>query len=193
MHTETIKAAALELFRSHSYSKTAIKDIAHACDLGKGTIYLYFDSKEAILLAIIEDRLAELIAAIDAEFAADPQDWTTRLERFLDMATREYFNLKGLLFGSFDNVESRVLRDVFVRFDKLEPQFESSMLKLIQEYGLAPGTGIGELTARVADYIDLMVGKIIHYTIKNDWNDLAGLQAEIKPLGLRLFRQTVLN
>ena len=41
-------AAALELFVEHGYAATRLEDVARAAGVSKGTLYLYFDSKEAL-------------------------------------------------------------------------------------------------------------------------------------------------
>ena len=63
-----IKERALELFGRVSFAKTSVGDIAGACGLGKGSVYLYFKSKEDILLALIEDRIERFNGSMCALF-----------------------------------------------------------------------------------------------------------------------------
>ena len=49
-----ILEAAKRLFEEKGYTKTSIKDIARACDMGVGTIYLYFKNREALALATLK-------------------------------------------------------------------------------------------------------------------------------------------
>jgi AcrR family transcriptional regulator len=56
---ERILNAAIELFGTKGYEKTTIEDIASASDLGVGTIYNYYSSKEKILLSIIKNTADE--------------------------------------------------------------------------------------------------------------------------------------
>ncbi len=53
-----IADVAFNLFLSDGYMSTKIIDIAKAAGIGKGTVYEYFDSKESILLYLIENRVA---------------------------------------------------------------------------------------------------------------------------------------
>lgn len=48
---DLILCAAASLFERYGYSKTTIEDIAAAANIGKGTVYLHFSSKEEIGLA----------------------------------------------------------------------------------------------------------------------------------------------
>jgi TetR/AcrR family transcriptional regulator, regulator of autoinduction and epiphytic fitness len=49
-----IVLAALELFTRYGYRKTSIDDIAQAAQVAKRTVYLHFESKAAVFLAILE-------------------------------------------------------------------------------------------------------------------------------------------
>lgn len=50
---QAILDAAQQLFIQRGFQDTRIDDLARAAGIGKGTIYTYFASKEAILLALI--------------------------------------------------------------------------------------------------------------------------------------------
>lgn len=58
---EAILASALRAFGEKGIRDTTIDDIAAGAELGKGTLYYYFPSKEAILARAIE-------ASVDAHF-----------------------------------------------------------------------------------------------------------------------------
>ena len=51
---ERILVAAWEPIRKYGFDKTTIADIASAAHIAKGTIYLYFHSKDEIMLALVE-------------------------------------------------------------------------------------------------------------------------------------------
>lgn len=46
--------AALELFVTRGFSATRLEDIARHAGISKGTLYLYFDSKEDLFRAVVE-------------------------------------------------------------------------------------------------------------------------------------------
>lgn len=52
---------ALALFYEKGIYWTKIEDITARADVGKGTFYLYFDTKEAILLAVLQQGLDRLL------------------------------------------------------------------------------------------------------------------------------------
>lgn len=67
---ETIISAAKELFYENGYQTTTMEDIAAAAEVSKGTLYLYFDSKDELYISvvlegfqIIDEKLAEITAS----------------------------------------------------------------------------------------------------------------------------------
>ncbi len=55
--------AAARQFATHGFHATRMEDIAADLDLQKGALYYYFDSKEALLARLVEERVG---AAVDA-------------------------------------------------------------------------------------------------------------------------------
>lgn len=61
---ERIFRSALQLFASKGYAETTVEDITEAADVGKGTFFNYFPSKEHILIAFGEMQLGKLESVI---------------------------------------------------------------------------------------------------------------------------------
>jgi AcrR family transcriptional regulator len=55
--------AALDLFVEKGFAATRSEEVAVRAGVSKGTLYLYFPSKEELLKAVIRDRLSAQIAA----------------------------------------------------------------------------------------------------------------------------------
>lgn len=62
---ERIFRAGLRLFTQRGFSHTAVEDITHAADVGKGTFFNYFPTKDHLLLAIWEMQLDKFWAAME--------------------------------------------------------------------------------------------------------------------------------
>src|SRR2546425_10756806 len=62
---ERLFRAALNLFGQKGFAETTVEDITNAADVGKGTFFNYFPSKDHILLAFGEMQLGKLEAAVD--------------------------------------------------------------------------------------------------------------------------------
>jgi AcrR family transcriptional regulator len=77
-----ILRAAWGLIRHYGYHKTTIGDIAREAGLGKGTIYLYFRSKEEIMLGLV-DLTSARIAEDQERIAARTEPAPERLRACL--------------------------------------------------------------------------------------------------------------
>src|SRR5579885_1652412 len=62
---ERLFRAALELFARKGLQETTVEDITEAADVGKGTFFNYFPSKEHILIAFVEMQIGKLRAAAE--------------------------------------------------------------------------------------------------------------------------------
>lgn len=61
---------AAALFSAQGYMRASIADLADACKLSRGALYHYFESKEAILFAILDAHIREMIACVETAVAA---------------------------------------------------------------------------------------------------------------------------
>ncbi len=70
---EGLFRSALDLFARKGFTETTVEDITEAADVGKGTFFNYFPSKDHILLAFGEMQLAKLQAAVaEARSSGEP-------------------------------------------------------------------------------------------------------------------------
>src|ERR1700674_4704610 len=54
-------AAAVELFVERGYAATRLDDVARQAGVSKGTVYLYFASKEELFKAVVREGLVPLL------------------------------------------------------------------------------------------------------------------------------------
>ena len=64
---QQIMDAALELFAQKGYASCSIAQLANHTGISKGLMYNYFKSKEALLVAIIEDGISEFLDYFDPD------------------------------------------------------------------------------------------------------------------------------
>ncbi len=74
--------AAERVFADKGPELATMEDVAQAADVGKGTLYLYFDSKDALFLEIANRTLRELVEATD-QCEAGARSGRDRLNRLL--------------------------------------------------------------------------------------------------------------
>ena len=71
---ERILNAAAELIGQQGPQKTTMAEIARAAGVGKGTAYLYWSSKEELLLALLAHELLRWVLAVRDKMVRDPED-----------------------------------------------------------------------------------------------------------------------
>jgi AcrR family transcriptional regulator len=59
---QELTEAALDLFVEKGFAATRLDDVAARAGVSKGTLYLYFDSKEALFKAVIESAVVPAVA-----------------------------------------------------------------------------------------------------------------------------------
>ncbi len=65
-----LAAAALELFIERGFSATRLDDVAKRAGVSKGTLYLYFDSKEELFKTVIQEGIVSRIAEYEVYMRA---------------------------------------------------------------------------------------------------------------------------
>ncbi len=60
-----ILAAALSAFVEPGYAATKLEDVARRAGVTKGTLYLYFESKDALFKAVVRETIVPLLAAAE--------------------------------------------------------------------------------------------------------------------------------
>jgi AcrR family transcriptional regulator len=67
-----ILKAARELFILKGYHQTTLEEIAHHAEFGKGTIYIYFSSKEELFYGIIYQLMDEIVQLASSAISDSP-------------------------------------------------------------------------------------------------------------------------
>src|SRR4051794_3292467 len=61
---ESIAVAAMELFQARGFDSVTVADVARAADVSEKTVFNHFSTKEDLVFAHSDDRLAERVEAI---------------------------------------------------------------------------------------------------------------------------------
>lgn len=91
--------ASLELFGTKGYEATSIALIAKKAGISKGLIYNYFDSKEALLQAMVDDLVSVGDDIIEKIWSDDPAETLENLIQSIFEWFRQNQNLNRLLIG----------------------------------------------------------------------------------------------
>jgi AcrR family transcriptional regulator len=61
--------AALRCFVAHGFAATRLDEVARCAGVSKGTMYLYFDSKEALFAAVVRQAIVPAVEALEQKVA----------------------------------------------------------------------------------------------------------------------------
>ena len=138
--TREILAAARKLLEQRGPEAMTMEEIAAAAGVAKGTLYLYFQSKDDLILGLITRVGENIIRDVEASLEAPG----TPPEKLIRMVTvlLEYLNRERLLFPMYARELSRGEREPREGFRRpyleLEEQFVSLVTRLFAE-GMAAG------------------------------------------------------
>ncbi len=88
---EEILQAALEVFTDRGFAATKLEDVARRAGVTKGTIYLYYENKDALFKALVRETIVPVIAKGEAL----AHSFTGTARDLFEQLVREYFRLVG--------------------------------------------------------------------------------------------------
>ncbi len=94
---ERILEAAIRVFAQGGFYATRVSDIAKEAGVADGTIYLYFENKDDVLISIFQDRIGKLLEVL-REVAGRDEPVDERVRRIIELQL-------GLLEGRRDLAE----------------------------------------------------------------------------------------
>jgi TetR/AcrR family fatty acid metabolism transcriptional regulator len=75
---ERILTAAERIFAKHGFFAARVSEIAKEAGVADGTIYLYFKSKDDLLISLFESRMSQVNAALEAAIEAEAKATPSR-------------------------------------------------------------------------------------------------------------------
>ena len=121
---DLILESAYELFQQRGYYDTKIIDIADAAGIGKGTVYEYFESKDAIFLELFKTKVAGGYEHL-SELSVKKISCADKIKAYIDL---EFANSSTYAFNK------NFLVDLMLKSDALKnPQLIAAIQKLVSE------------------------------------------------------------
>ncbi len=93
-----ILASALSLFARKGYEHTTFTDIAARLKLTKGAVYWHFESKEALLIALVDEMLEKFTRQIEAIMPKDELTFLAVADMMVENARLVVDDAKGRAF-----------------------------------------------------------------------------------------------
>lgn len=121
---DDILRAAKNVFFTRGFHTATVDDVAVEAEVSKGTVYVYFDTKETILAHLLLDGLDALVADLETAYAIqETLDAGTRLRRiaiayltFFQTSPEYYRLIMAFDRGQFQaSIDPGVYQDVLTR------------------------------------------------------------------------------
>ncbi len=126
-----ILAAARAVFAEQGFVGARIADIATRAGVATGTVYLYFDSKEALVAALVDNLLArlttELCAVLDRPTTVAPINETIQAALAFLLSERDLLSLQRLDLGLKGLAPFRPLRGYRQLWQELSTRLAARM------------------------------------------------------------------
>jgi AcrR family transcriptional regulator len=95
---QSILQAARAVFFENGFHRATVDDVAERAEVSKGTVYLYYESKETILAFLLLEGLDELVETLAAAYAATEPLVATERVRRLSQSYLTFFKKKPEYF-----------------------------------------------------------------------------------------------
>lgn len=145
---QTILAAAVSQFMAKGVRETSIADIMGTAKLGIGTFYNYFESKEALLLCLLEQIVEE--AREESRDMMEKKRSAADTLSAVMLKTAENLDANRFVLPLFLSVSDRTgssMKKMMPR-PKMAPAFKSVFVELVK-YGQARGEFRAEISAEL--------------------------------------------
>lgn len=132
---ESLFRSALSLFAKKGFSETTVEDITQAADVGKGTFFNYFPTKEHILLSFAEMQLSRLeivIREIRESRLPIVQGIRRLVQRMTEAPIQNPAVVRALLQA---HLSSPIVREEMFRMHREHQRLIGSLLRQGQEQG----------------------------------------------------------
>ncbi len=157
-----ILQAAVRAFSTHGFHNTTMNLIAKEAGIAKGTLYLYFDSKEALSIAFVESYFSRMESWLTQQgYASTLQTFLENIEHSLLIGEKEakFIPLFFEAFGpSFHSDEFK--KAIADAFDSMG-YFYAENLRRLQTKGEVDATFDCQARGRVL--VSMLDGIMLHY------------------------------
>ncbi|HYG66302.1 MAG TPA: helix-turn-helix domain-containing protein, partial [Anaeromyxobacteraceae bacterium] len=166
-HREAILTAATDSFARFGFRKTSIEDVAKRAGVGKGTVYLHFESKEALFAAAVRRVWGQAVAEVEAavERARTPE---AKVRAFLEVRESQIVRIAREL-----RVSEEAVLELLPLVEPLVADFRDREVALL-EATLAAGNAAGAFDVPDPPLAAIGVAACVHglerFIVAPDWS-----------------------
>lgn len=169
---------SVELFAKNGFDTTSVQEITEACGISKGAFYLYFKSKESLLMSIFEvftEKMSDRISTVfEMEISAKE-----KLQMFLLVQLEEIDRYSDFILMQLRELTNPAKNELFHLLTQMDMKLnESLQLLLIGVYGDDIQIHIKDLILLVKGITKSYVEQIVLRKTEFDYNELVKFLVE---------------
>ena len=181
-----IIANAARLFAGKGYHGTTVDEIVQATGIAKGTFYLYFESKEDLLVEVIKNLIDETLQGIDEKLRGRGRsDFVTRIEAKGEELLGLYLENSELLYMMLGESvgNERLQEQIQEVYERLAERLEEDL-----QWGVREGEIFPYQDLRTVAYALVGMGQTVAVLVSaSDREQLPRIRATVDQLIRRIF------
>jgi AcrR family transcriptional regulator len=157
--------AGLAVFGRRGVHAATLDEITREAGVAKGTFYLYFSSKEHLLLALQQDFTATMVGRISDAVAAAGEGWAARLDAWIQAMFVDYPTVHAMHDLLYHEV-------VHIERPPAEPQDEQQRYDIVGSLRqlIVDGTAAGAFQVDDPEVVAVQLFGALHSAFEN-WHD----------------------
>ncbi|MGQ9475664.1 MAG: TetR family transcriptional regulator [Actinomycetota bacterium] len=181
-----IIANAARLFSAKGYHGTTVDDIVQATGIAKGTFYLYFESKEELLVEVIKNLIDETMQRIDNRLDKKAKsDFVTRIKAKGEELLELYLTNSELLYMLLGETvgNPRLQEQLNEVYERLAERIEEDL-----QWGVREGKIFPYRDLRTVAFALVGMGQTVAILVScSEREELPGIRATVDQLIRRVF------
>jgi len=154
-----IQGAARTVFAEKGFEAATLEEIAERAELAKGTIYSYFENKEALFFSLIEEILEGQTRILKEAHEMDktaPEKLCQVVRRYITYLTERH-DLFRILMGQSGGLTGNIRDEIRQKYFQVHRHHLDHLIAIIEE-----GARGGELKALPANAMAYVIVGLIH-------------------------------
>jgi AcrR family transcriptional regulator len=158
MHRQLILETAVELFSERGYENVSMQEIAHEAEFAVGTLYKFFENKEALYRSVLISKAEEVHQAMDTILTepGDPVEILRRFIEFLAAVMEENRKIVRLYFSETRGIKFQARKEFENEMKEMDERTQRKLATVMQR-----AIDEGHLRERNPDYLAVAFGGMI--------------------------------
>ena len=184
---DRLLAAAGPLLARYGYRRMTVDDLAEAAQVGKGTVYLYFESKQAIALTVIQELVGEVIRRLERIAEGDePPD--ERVAAMLEVRVLGRFDAFASYADTLAEILSSIRQPLMEQRARQLTREATLLASVLRKFPGSAGAPAAKIRALAQGLVDGTNAFLPFYLTREELNDRQELRRRVRAVARVLTR-----